>query len=395
MPRAAFATLLLHSLRSSWHLFSTSSLLTTTMDFAKLDRLVNQIGSQRGWTNEMVLDEWLGKRSKTDHDDPESWREDEGIPCIKGGLTALCGKSDNLSKCGMTDGSTGTLNGRGGTFPWKTLPTLLAHRGCVIHNYPENVLVPGERRTTLLRSKGIHDLTLPSRAILADALKNNSLTVQHITAGNTCRRLLASREPIILGEAPAPESPHTHGRRVFVDGRIDRKGLPRQLPSPEPSPAPSAPSRHSRRQVFHSPEPSPEPEPSPGPSTPPRLHRRRPRFQVNSPEASPELSPSPRYPNASRRRNVRMFVEVPLAPPSWKLKAAQRRSSSAPATPPLVPTIPLAEGTSSAPVDTPPSAQRADAGELIPQISYLSQPFSSQRSAITDVTYEDELEGSS
>ncbi|KAG2156681.1 uncharacterized protein EDB93DRAFT_1062082, partial [Suillus bovinus] len=104
----------------------------------------------------------------------------------------------------------------------------LARHGCVIHNYPENVLAPGERRSTLLRSKGIHDLTLPSRAILADALKNNLLTVQHITTEKTCRRLLASHEPIILGEAPAPESPHTRGRRVFVDGRIDRKGLRRQ-----------------------------------------------------------------------------------------------------------------------------------------------------------------------
>ncbi|KAG0694538.1 hypothetical protein DFH29DRAFT_767301, partial [Suillus ampliporus] len=104
----------------------------------------------------------------------------------------------------------------------------LAQRGCIIHNYPENVLMPGERRVTLAKSKGIHDLTLSSRAVLTDALKNNSLTVQHTTTESTCQRLLASREPIILGEAPAPESPHTHGRRVFVDGRIDRKGLPRQ-----------------------------------------------------------------------------------------------------------------------------------------------------------------------
>ncbi|KAG1817617.1 uncharacterized protein BJ212DRAFT_1218736, partial [Suillus subaureus] len=104
----------------------------------------------------------------------------------------------------------------------------LARCGCVIHNYPENVLMPGERCTMLLKSKGIHDLTLSSWAILMDALKNNSLTMQHITTGNACQRLLASCEPIILGEAPAPESPHTRGWCMFIDGRIDRKGLPRQ-----------------------------------------------------------------------------------------------------------------------------------------------------------------------
>ncbi|KAG1769329.1 hypothetical protein EDD22DRAFT_744983, partial [Suillus occidentalis] len=104
----------------------------------------------------------------------------------------------------------------------------LAQRGLVLHNYPDNVLLPGEKRATLLRSKGIHDLTLANQATLADALRHGLLTIQHTTASNTCRRLRASREPVILGEAPPPESTHTHGRRAFADGRIDRKGLPRQ-----------------------------------------------------------------------------------------------------------------------------------------------------------------------
>ncbi|KAG2356290.1 hypothetical protein BDR07DRAFT_1375886 [Suillus spraguei] len=30
----------------------------------------------------------------------------------------------------------------------------------ILHHYPENVLMPGERRPTLARSKGIHNLTL-------------------------------------------------------------------------------------------------------------------------------------------------------------------------------------------------------------------------------------------
>ncbi|KAG1817889.1 hypothetical protein EV424DRAFT_1324079 [Suillus variegatus] len=70
---------------------------------------------------------------------------------------------------------------RGGNFPWKTLPILLGNHGCILRNYPDNTLMPGERRTTLAQSKGIHDLTLREWSILVDALKNNLLTLQHIT----------------------------------------------------------------------------------------------------------------------------------------------------------------------------------------------------------------------
>ncbi|KAG2365063.1 hypothetical protein BDR07DRAFT_1481746 [Suillus spraguei] len=96
-----------------------------------------------------------------------------GIPCIVGGLTALLGM----------------LNGRGGTFPWKTLPTILAHCGYILHHYPENVLMPGERRPTLARSKGIHNLTLCEWDPLTDALKANTITIEHVTTDKAHKTL--------------------------------------------------------------------------------------------------------------------------------------------------------------------------------------------------------------
>ncbi|KAG2114866.1 hypothetical protein DEU56DRAFT_705592, partial [Suillus clintonianus] len=99
----------------------------------------------------------------------------------------------------------------------------LAHRGCTLHHYPENVLMPGEKRPTLVKSKGIHDLTIHERDLLTDALRNNSITVQHIN-NNTRRQIMISREPIIFGEAPEYDSQDLRGRRAFLNGRIDRKG---------------------------------------------------------------------------------------------------------------------------------------------------------------------------
>lgn len=59
------------------------------MDFAKLDHVLNRIASQRGLPVEEVLQEWLEWREISD---PDDWRQLDGIPCIMGGLTALCGK---------------------------------------------------------------------------------------------------------------------------------------------------------------------------------------------------------------------------------------------------------------------------------------------------------------
>ncbi|KAG1842593.1 hypothetical protein F4604DRAFT_1538014, partial [Suillus subluteus] len=102
----------------------------------------------------------------------------------------------------------------------------LARRGYVLQDYPENVLMPGEKRSSA-RSKGINDLLLRERRVFADALKNNLLTVKIITKQSALANLMASRTPVIIEEAPAPHSNHTRGRRWYADGRSDRQGLPR------------------------------------------------------------------------------------------------------------------------------------------------------------------------
>ncbi|KAG1721681.1 hypothetical protein EDD22DRAFT_752038, partial [Suillus occidentalis] len=103
----------------------------------------------------------------------------------------------------------------------------LGQRGHVLQQYPEDVLMPGEKRATLAKSKGIHDLSIRERRILADALKSNLLTVKSITGKDARAKLMSSRSPVIIGEAPAPDSKHIRGRRGYVNGRQDRKGLPR------------------------------------------------------------------------------------------------------------------------------------------------------------------------
>ncbi|KAG2751898.1 hypothetical protein P692DRAFT_20871821 [Suillus brevipes Sb2] len=120
-----------------------------------------------------------------------------------------------------------------------------------------------------------------------------------------------------------------------------------------------------------------------------------------SPDPSPEdpsqeVSPAP--PTASCRffGPCWLFVKVPYVPPSWKVKAIQWCSSSAIVTPstPGERCSSSAVATPSAParVNTPSSAQRTDPGELIPQIACMSQPLSSQHSAITDVAIDEDLE---
>ncbi|KAG2043863.1 hypothetical protein BDR03DRAFT_977582 [Suillus americanus] len=216
------------------------------MDFTQLDLILQHVSSCYKVDEQEVLDKWMEKREVQD---PEGWRLLEGIPCIAGGLTVLLR----------------TLEGRGGTIPWKTLPQVLAHRGCILENYPEDILMPSERCPTVVRSKGIHDLTTLEHFKLADALKNNVLTIKSIPTD--ARKSLAKFcAPVIIGEAPTANSPHTHGRRVFANGQIDRHGL---------------------------------------------TH-----LGNTSASSSNATSPKP--------RRLRVFVELPPVPPTWKLKAAQQ-----------------------------------------------------------------------
>ncbi|KAG1835704.1 hypothetical protein EV424DRAFT_1531557 [Suillus variegatus] len=108
-----------------------------------------------------VLEE---RRERRESSDPESWRQ-------LGWDTLHHGWFDRTVQ----------LDGRGVNFPWKTLPTLLEKHGFILHNYPENTLMPGERCNTLRKSKGIHNLTLHECGVLVDALKDDMMTLQHLT----------------------------------------------------------------------------------------------------------------------------------------------------------------------------------------------------------------------
>ncbi|KAG2092116.1 uncharacterized protein F5147DRAFT_537544, partial [Suillus discolor] len=93
----------------------------------------------------------------------------------------------------------------------------LAHHGCILQHYPENVLMPGEKRATLIKSKGIHDLSLRERQVFVDALKNNLLTIKTVTRQGALAKLIVSHSPVIIEEAPAPHSNHTHGRQWYAN----------------------------------------------------------------------------------------------------------------------------------------------------------------------------------
>jgi hypothetical protein len=105
-------------------------------------------------------------------------------------------------------------------------------------------LIPGELRPSLSRTKGIHDLSHHHRVNLINHLKAGILTIRAVKSDAARTRLTTSKDPVIIGEAPLARSLHSHGRRAFADGRIDRKGLPHlSLPS-------SSPTSHRRTQVI-------------------------------------------------------------------------------------------------------------------------------------------------
>ncbi|KAG1745516.1 uncharacterized protein EDB91DRAFT_1246393 [Suillus paluster] len=219
------------------------------MDFAKLDDILEHIASQHRLPAREVLDRWLETRQVHV---PNGWRLLNGIPCIIGGLTALLG----------------TLEGQGRNFPWKTLPTILACHGCILQNYPENILMPGERCATVARSKGIHDLFVHERSVLADALKKDTLTIKSVTTLDARKDLMASCVPVIIREAPVGDPLIICGRREFADGRIDRLGL----------------------------------------------------------ACLDDTSPSNSHPVSSRQWRPRVFIEVTLPPPSWRLNGTRECS---------------------------------------------------------------------
>lgn len=69
-------------------------------DLARLETQLNRIASKHDLSAEDVLEDWLERRKSYDS---ESWRLLDGLPCIMGGLTALCGKLYRQAFCRMSD----------------------------------------------------------------------------------------------------------------------------------------------------------------------------------------------------------------------------------------------------------------------------------------------------
>jgi hypothetical protein len=140
------------------------------------------------------------KSSKVSTDAPEAVKDDPDAPevldvddwqlqvdllqLIKGGIIALLSKYLFLLVCCLPlahhsqEEVGGKLTVRSGNFPWKKLRSDLDRQGFVIEGYPEDILMPGETRSTSARSKGINDLDKREQIILAEALKSGTLVIK-------------------------------------------------------------------------------------------------------------------------------------------------------------------------------------------------------------------------
>lgn len=111
------------------------------------------------------------------------------LQCIKGGITALFSEYLFLLVFCLTfayhsqEELGGKLTVRSGNFPWKKLRSDLDRQGFIIEGYPEDILMPGETRSTNTRSKGINDLDKREQIILAEALKSGTLVIKRGPTG--------------------------------------------------------------------------------------------------------------------------------------------------------------------------------------------------------------------
>lgn len=297
------------------------------------------------------------------------WKTLDGIPCIMGGLTAL------VASVG------GTLRGRTQTeFPWKTLPKELARLGCCLVNYPNETLMPGETRPTLSRSKGVHDLTLPHRINLVNALKMGTLTIRAVTNDAARTRLTMSTDPVITGEAPSHRSIYSRGRHAFANGDIDCKG-PRRLASPPSTPPTSTPPTRPSTPPTHPSTPPARPSTLPArPSTPPTCPSTcaaRPSTRAAHPATSPT------------RRHVQVFVEISRPPPRPASRAVSKVIPSS-TTHTISPLPPWPASRAASKAITPSIAHTTD---LIPPIAAVEWSASSSK-YVDDETLDEESDAS-
>ena len=136
---------------------------------------------------------------------------------------------------------------QGSNFPWKTLLLFLAKNGLVIEGYPYGILMLGERRNLAARTKGINDLSLPEKREMIAAIKSKKLTVGLVRDSRERRKSISydwqcvcsteveamglNQAPVIIEEAPSASAADGSGKRMFKNGRTDRKGPSRLAPS--------------------------------------------------------------------------------------------------------------------------------------------------------------------
>ena len=108
---------------------------------------------------------------------------------IKVRLVAMAGESPKCPHCDHLSSVVAYLASIGvkfnvKQFPWKTWPALLAAKGFITINYPENVLFPGDSSESAAKAKGISALTLNERKLLASALDSKEHPLQFQNAAD-------------------------------------------------------------------------------------------------------------------------------------------------------------------------------------------------------------------
>ncbi|KAG9316924.1 hypothetical protein JVU11DRAFT_3004 [Chiua virens] len=113
--------------------------------------------------------------------------------------------------------------------PWKHLPMKLAKSAVVCKNFPDHVPYPGAQSRSKVSSKGISELTLAECLALLTAIYDPSDgKLCFVKMPHMADALKFSRDPVIIGAAPAYNSSNKRGRRIFANGECTRDGLVRQ-----------------------------------------------------------------------------------------------------------------------------------------------------------------------
>ncbi|KAN0094974.1 hypothetical protein V8E55_003261, partial [Tylopilus felleus] len=119
----------------------------------------------------------------------------------------------------------------GNLFLWKAMPAKLAKSSVMCYNFPDTVMLPGKERQSCTKagSKCISDLTLAECSALITAFNDTSKNSLHFECVPKMRGTFASlllQIIALITTAPAHDSPHAAGRRLFDDLRVDHKGVP-------------------------------------------------------------------------------------------------------------------------------------------------------------------------